>query len=299
MRVIVLGAGGMLGHDLVATAPEHVRAVALTRADLDITDRTAVAARLRELAPEVIINAAAYTAVDRAESDREATFRVNAEAVGELGSIARTLGSVVVHFSTDYVFDGEARAPYAEDAPANPINVYGASKLAGERALVDSGAEHLLIRTQWLFGLRGRSFPRTMWERATARQPTRVVNDQRGRPTFSPDLARATWVLLERGVRGLLHVANGGAATWYDVAAQVFRMAGTDSFLEPCSTAEYPTSARRPLSSILDLSRFESLGTEPLPSWQDALGRFLDQLSFKTGVPGWPASSAAKLNRGV
>jgi len=283
MRVMVLGAGGMLGHDLVATAPTGIELTALNRAQLDLTNRNALEEKVTSVRPGVIINAAAYTAVDRAESEREEAFRVNAEAVGELGRIATAVGARVVHFSTDYVFDGEATEPYAEDAPTNPINVYGASKLAGEQALAASGAEHLVIRTQWLFGLHGRSFPRTMWDRATARQRTKVVDDQRGRPTFTDDVARATWLLLQRRERGLVHTANEGTATWYQVARRVFDRAGAADLLEPCRTADYPTVARRPSSSVLDLSRFRRTTGTGFASWEDALDRVLEQLKSTKG----------------
>jgi len=162
MRAMVLGAAGLLGHDLVATAPPDMTLFPFPRADLDITDTEALAATVREVRPDVVINAAAYTAVDRAESEPEAAFRVNDAAVGELGRIAREAGARVIHFSTDYVFDGTSAEPYAEESPPNPLNVYGASKLAGETALRASGAPCLIVRTQWLFGAHGRCFPRTM-----------------------------------------------------------------------------------------------------------------------------------------
>ena len=201
MRAMILGAGGMLGHDLVSSAPEGVELHALTRAELDITDTASLAARVSDEKPDVILNTAAYTAVDRAEAERDLCFRVNAEAVGELVRIAARARARVVHFSTDYVFNGKASQPYKEDNPTDPVNAYGGSKLAGEQALRTSGADWLIVRTQWLFGIHGKSFPRTMWERASAGLETRVVNDQTGRPTYSKDLATAVWQLTERGAR--------------------------------------------------------------------------------------------------
>src|SRR2546422_626556 len=174
------------------------------RGDLDITDTEALAATVREVRPDVVINAAAYTAVDRAESEADAAFRVNGAAGGGLGRIAREAGARGIHFSTDYVFGGTPVEPYAEESPPNPLNVYGASKLAGETALRASGAPCLIVRTQWLFGAHGRCFPRTMWERATARSSSRVVSDQVGHPTCSVDLARATWSLCERELAGVI-----------------------------------------------------------------------------------------------
>ena len=226
MRVMILGAGGMLGHDLVATVPTDVDVHPFSKATLDITDSAAVEGAARHVRPDVIINAAAYTKVDQAELEPTIAFRVNAQAVGELGCVAVNTGSVLVHFSTDYVFDGISSAPYREDSNTNPLNVYGASKLAGEVAIRKSRAKHLIVRTQWLFGVHGRSFPRTMWERARANAVTNVVNDQRGRPTYTVHLARTVWALCQRGVHGLINVANAGNATWFDVATHTFSSMG-------------------------------------------------------------------------
>lgn len=276
MRALILGAGGMLGHDLIHTAPP-VDLQPLTRQQLDVTDPVTLARRVRELRPDIILNAAAYTAVDRAEAEREQAFRVNAEAVGQLGGIAAGAGARVVHFSTDYVFDGTATRPYREDSPTDPVNAYGASKLAGEEALQRSGADWLMVRTQWLFGVTGKSFPRTMWERARAEFATKVVTDQTGRPTYSPNLATAVWQLIERGASGVIHIANDGEATWFDVAARVFERAGRPELLTACSTADFPTPARRPTYSVLDTTRLaEQLGD--LPPWPDAVDRFLEDL---------------------
>lgn len=275
MRAMVLGAAGMLGHDLVATAPPGVTLLPFPRAELDITDARAVAAAVVELQPDVIINAAAYTAVDRAESEPETAFRVNGAAVGELGRIAHAAAARVIHFSTDYVFDGAAAEPYTEESPTNPLSVYGASKLAGETALNASGAQRLIIRTQWLFGLHGRCFPRTMWQRATVGTASRVVSDQVGRPTFTVDLARATWTLAAREVPGVLHVANAGVATWYDVARRVYAACDAGQLLQPCPTSEFPTPARRPTRAVLDTARSEQALGGPLPRWEEALDRFM------------------------
>ncbi|HET7039962.1 MAG TPA: dTDP-4-dehydrorhamnose reductase [Gemmatimonadales bacterium] len=285
MRAVLFGAGGMLGRDLVGTAPRGVELTPCARADADITDPAAVARALRTCRPDVVLNCAAYTSVDRAEAEPEAAWAANAEGPAVIGRTAREAAAppLVIHFSTDYVFDGAAREPYSEDSPTAPLGVYGASKLAGERALAASGAPCCVIRTQWLFGLAGRSFPRTMWERAMAGSPTRVVSDQWGRPTFTTDLARVTWQLVLHAGRELsrhrvLHVANRGVATWHDVAARVFGSVGAGPLLTACTTAEYPTPARRPRYSVLDLSRVAGLPGGTIPSWDDALRRFLASL---------------------
>ena len=275
MRVLLLGAGGMLGHDLAASAPPKVTLVSLARAQLDITRSDAVAATLAEVQPQVVINAAAYTLVDRAEAESQAALAVNGAAVGQLARLARRAKARVVHFSTDYVFDGTATLPYFEESPRHPVNAYGVSKAAGERDLQSSGAQYLLVRTQWLFGEHGTSFPRTMWERAQAGRATRVVNDQLGRPTYARDLAAAVWRLIERSACGLMHVTNHGQATWFDVAARVFARAGRPDLLTPCATADYPTKAKRPRYSVLDTERAEQALGGALPTWEDAIDRFL------------------------
>jgi dTDP-4-dehydrorhamnose reductase len=278
MRAMILGAGGMLGHDLVATAPKQVTLLPFTHAELDVTETESLAAAVAELRPDILINAAAYTAVDRAETERQLAFRVNAEAVGALGRIAAHAGARVVHYSTDYVFDGSATEPYEEGSATNPINVYGASKLAGETALQQSSADFLILRSQWLFGFTGRSFPRTMWERSNAGLLTKVVNDQTGRPTYAEDLACTTWTLIERGASDVLHVANCGHATWFEVAAHVFTRLGKPHLLSPCSSEEYSTAARRPRYSVLDTRRLERLGNL-LPAWQCAIDDLLQRLA--------------------
>jgi len=270
----------MLGRDLMATAPPalKVRSAADVRGRrLDITDGESLIAAISRARPECVVNAAAYTKVDDAEKEMDRATAVNATAVGVLGRECAERGIRVVHFGTDYVFPGNGTAPYREGDPTSPINAYGLSKLRGEQALHASGARALIVRTQWLFGKAGRSFPRTMWERATAKQPTRVVNDQVGRPTYSRDLAQWTWQVVERGVDGIIHAANAGTATWFDVAARVFARAGVRELLTPCTSAEYPTPAKRPSYSVLDTTMLER-ETGPLRTWEDALDGFLEEL---------------------
>lgn len=279
MRVLLLGAGGMLATDLAREAPPHVDLTSLSHAECDITDATALARELGRTAPELVINATAYTAVDRAEIEREVAERVNGTAVGELGELCAGRGARVLHFSTDYVFPGDATRPYREDDPVAPLNAYGASKLLGETLLARSGARYCVVRTQWLFGRNGRSFPRTMWERARAGQSTRVVADQQGRPTWTVDLARATWAVVAAGTTGILHAANRGATSWFGLAQRVFDRAGAAKLLSPCSTADYPTPAKRPAFSVLDTSRLDAIPGCAMPPWEDAVDRFLDEIA--------------------
>jgi dTDP-4-dehydrorhamnose reductase len=279
MRVLILGAAGMLGTDLVASLPSGATGVALDLADVDITDRAALAEALDRARPDVVINAAAYTVVDRAESDRARAVAVNGVAPGIIGLECERRDIRVVHYSTDYVFPGTSMTPYTESDAVAPINAYGESKLLGERALLASGARALVVRTQWLFGRSGKSFPRTMWERASAGQATRVVHDQRGRPTYTRDLAAATWQLIGLGASGILHVTNSGPdVTWFDFAREVFVRAGVESLLSPCATSDFPTRAHRPAYSVLSTARLASLLPLPLPNWRDGLERFLREI---------------------
>ncbi len=277
MIVLLLGAGGMLGRDVAASAPPGVGLVKRTHDDCDVTDVHAVAKVLEQVRPQWVINCAAYTKVDQAERDRDRALAVNGTAPGTLGVACATRGIGVLHVSSDYVFAGDRAAPWTETDAPRPVNWYGATKLAGERGLQKSGARHLIVRSQWLFGVHGASFPRTMWERARRGDPTSVVTDQQGRPTYTADLAAAMWALLGHGVTGVVHVANAGTATWYDVAARVFAAAGRSSLLTPCTTADFPTPARRPMQSVLSLEKAEGFGIV-LPPWEAAVDRFLATL---------------------
>lgn len=275
MRILLLGAKGMLARELARLAPPDANVVSMSRTDLDITARAAVVDVVRRVRPDLILNAAAYTAVDAAETDRQTALNVNGTAVGMLGEIAAETQCVIVHFSSDYVFDGTAVRAYREDDPPNPINVYGESKLLGEMLLRNSAAEHLVIRTQWLYGRCGKSFPRTMLHRAIARTPTRVVNDQFGSLTLAADLADATWRLVTAGARGTYHVVNGGVASWYDVASFIFHYVGAGEVLSPCTTLDFPRPARRPQFSALATDRAAAILSSPIRPWRDALLDYL------------------------
>lgn len=274
-RVLLLGGSGMLGTDLRDTVPASVELHAPARVDVDLIDTAAIANCLDALSPDWVINAAGYTFVDGAEQDAALAHEVNASAIGRLGRLCASCNIGIVHFSSDYVFSGTLGRPYSEtDAPA-PINVYGRTKLEGERQLLASGARTILVRTQWLFGRNGRSFPRTMRERAMAHLPTRVVCDQLGRPTYARDLAEWTWLLTRREALGTWHAANASPTTWFDVASRIFESIGASSLLAPCTSAEYPTAARRPANSTLSTTKLEAALESPLPPWTDALDRFL------------------------
>lgn len=271
----------MLGTEMCATAPIGTSVVALDVADADITDRDQVASALRNARPDWVINTAAYTAVDRAEIERETADAVNGLAPRYIAEESARLGIAIVHLSTDYVFPGTATKPYEEGDPVAPVNAYGVSKLRGEEGVLSSKAHSLVVRTQWLFGRGGPSFPRTMWERAAAGLPTSVVDDQVGRPTYAGDLAVAIWRLVERRASGIVHAASGGpAVTWFQFAREVFVRARAEALLSPCTTEEYPTPSRRPAYSVLSTHRLESLLSGPLPDWRDRLRRFLHELTL-------------------
>ena len=252
----------MLGQDIVRAAGGA--AVALTHAELDVTDAAAVR---DALAGATVINCAAYTDVDGAESDR-----VSAHAVNERGArnVAEAAGRVL-YVSTDYVFDGAKREPYVESDPTAPIQEYGRSKLAGERATAEANKDHVIVRSSWLFGAGGKNFVETILGLAGERDALRVVDDQVGCPTFTGHLAEALLTLAAGGERGVLHVAGAGSCSWFEFAREILDRAGIDSPVEPCATDAFPRPARRPAYSVLA----SELGSPALPAWQDGLDAYL------------------------
>ena len=258
MRVLLTGRHGQVGWDLERLLDE---VIATDRSTLDLSGER-IAAFVSEANPEVIINAAAYTAVDKAESEKDLAMRVNGIAPGILAEQAKRLGALLVHYSTDYVFDGEKRAAYVEDDAPNPLNVYGASKLEGEKRIRASGCRHLILRTSWVYAPRGRNFYLTM---KNAKQPLRVVDDQRGVPTSSRFLAEKTKSLIDKQAEGVLHLVPSGATTWYGFAREIL---GAKADLTPIRSSEYRTAARRPANSLLDNRKAQAL-LGPLPDWRE------------------------------
>lgn len=280
MRVLLTGAGGMLGAAVQRTAPSTVELVALRHSDLAIDDAVAVERAVARERPDWIINCAGYTQVDRAEADPDTAHRVNAVGPANLARAARQAGSRLLHISTDYVFDGRATQPYREDAPTGPLSVYGHTKLAGEQAVPRTLPDtHLIVRTQWLFGPGGSNFVATILRLARERSQVKVVHDQHGRPTYAPDLAAALWQLIACDARGMVHCANEGVATWFEVARAAIAAAGLDTAVEPCTTAELPRPATRPEFSALDCSRYETIVGSRLRTWQLALVQYVGLVS--------------------
>jgi dTDP-4-dehydrorhamnose reductase len=272
--ILLTGAGGQLGRELAAALPAHGHLIACDRARLDLAEPATIARVVHETAPSIIVNAAAYTAVDRAEREPERAFAINARAPGLLAQAALRAGALLIHVSTDYVFDGTRRTPYDETAPTSPCNVYGASKLEGERAIAASGAAALTFRTSWVYGRHGQNFLVTMQKLAATRDELRVVADQTGVPNWSRALARAIATLVSRGPAylaersGLYHLSAGGATTWYDFARAIL---GERVCVVPITTDDYPTPARRPAYAVLDASRFARTFGFALPDWKTLL----------------------------
>lgn len=279
MRALVVGAEGQLGRALVARLGADL-AWAGGRSGLDVTDAAAVERRLAEVRPEVVFNAAAWNAVDLAETRFAEALLANAAGPAHLARSARACGARLVHVSTDYVFDGAATRPYGEDDPPRPLCLYGVSKLAGEQAVAASGDEHLVVRTSAVLGTgasraKGGSFVERILARARAGQPLRVVADQVFSPTYAPDLAEALVALARRGARGLLHVTNSGSCSWHALAVAALELAGVDAPVAPIRSAELQAPARRPAYSVLSGERLAALGLPPLRPWRAALPELL------------------------
>lgn len=264
----------MLAHDLVRAKPPGVSLTALTRQELDIRDSDALDRAIDRHQAQWVFNCAGLTNVDVAEADRDAAFAVNAVAVEHMARLCGSHGTKLLHFSTDYIFDGRRSGFYCEDDAPHPLNAYGESKLAGELAVQRSGVPHLIIRTQWLFGTHGRSFVGLMCQRAVSKQRTRVVADQEACCTYTVDLAAAAWQLVH-STDGIIHVANRGKISRYALAARIFERFRAKALLEPCSAEEFGSTTRRPVNSALSIRRAEQILGHPMPYWDDALDRYL------------------------
>lgn len=290
MNILLTGANGQVGWELRRTLATLGRVVAVDSKAMDLTDPDAIRRVVADATPRVIVNPAAYTAVDKAESEPDRARAVNAEAPGLLAEAAARSGALLVHYSTDYVFDGRGETPWREDAPTGPLNVYGATKLAGEQAIAASGCRHLIFRTSWVYGTRGANFLLTMRRLMRERPELKIVDDQMGAPTWCRSLAEATAQVLAqvtspaRGADkpepwGVYHMTNGGQTSWYGFARAILDLEGleTPPRLVPIPSSDYPTPARRPLNSRLDNGKLERVFGLRLPDWQDALKLCLDR----------------------
>jgi len=273
-RWLVTGAGGQLGSDLVDLLQRSgAEVVGLARAELDITDADAVLAACERFHPDVVINAAAYTAVDAAESDPTTAFAVNAEGAGHVAAATAKLGARLVHVSTDYVFAGDATSPYDEEAPVAPRSVYGRSKAAGERAVLEAHPGAYVVRTAWVYGAVGQNFVKTMARLEREKETVTVVDDQRGSPTWSRDLADALITLARSDAPpGVYHCTNAGETTWFGFARAIFEELGADpTRVRPTTTAAFPRPAPRPAYSVLGHRRWQQAGLPAMRPWRDAL----------------------------
>jgi dTDP-4-dehydrorhamnose reductase len=298
MKILLTGKNGQLGFELQRALAPLGELVAVGQSDCDLADAAALRALVRAVAPDVIVNPAAYTAVDKAESDQSTAFAVNAEAPRILGEEGARLGALVLHYSTDYVFDGRKDGAYHEDDTPDPQSVYGRSKLDGEQALAAANARHLILRTSWVVGAHGGNFAKTMLRLAAERDHLKVVADQIGAPTSAALLADLSAQLVRQHARegaggvpggfpyGIYHIAAAGETTWYDYARFVIGeaiaagkpMQATPDAIAPLTTEQYPTPARRPLNSRLDTHRFRTTFGLRLPPWQDGVRHVLQQI---------------------
>lgn len=285
MRCLVIGAGGQLGRALLATSPAEADVVAPARSDCDLTNDDQIEHWLNEVRPSIVLNAAAYTAVDAAESDEANARLINATGVGRLAEAAKRYGARLVHVSTDFVFDGETSRPYAPDDEPSPVNIYGRTKRDGEVAILDSGADALIVRTAWVYFERGRNFVHTMLRLMSERDEVRVVLDQIGTPTYARNLARALWTMAQKPVSGIYHVTDSGVASWYDFAVAIREEATAGGLIAnaarivPISTADYPRPARRPRFSVLDNSNTWSALGATGQHWREALREMLMRIN--------------------
>jgi dTDP-4-dehydrorhamnose reductase len=294
VKLLVTGANGQVGCELRQSLAPLGEVIALDRAACDLARPAEVARILRAATPDIIVNAAAYTAVDRAEQEEELATLINGTAVGEIAQAARQLGALLIHYSTDYVFDGRKDAPYAEDDVPSPISAYGRSKLAGERAIAQCGGRYLIVRTSWIYAARGHNFLKTVLRLARERDELRIVDDQIGAPTWARDLAAATAVMTRQARQeiarddfesGLFHVTGSGATSWFIFAQAAVKQAEQSGLLArkskivPIASSEYPVAATRPKNSRLSGARVRNRFRIALPEWEQSLAVCMRELS--------------------
>jgi dTDP-4-dehydrorhamnose reductase len=280
MKILLTGATGQVGYELERSLQGLGQVVALDRSRMDLADLDQVRSVIRAVRPNLIVNPAAYTAVDKAESEPELARRINAEAPGVMAEEAKRLGAAMVHYSTDYVFDGAQQGAWREDDPTGPINVYGQTKLEGEQAIAAAGIDHLILRTSWVYGMRGKNFLLTMLRLGKEREELRVVSDQFGAPTWSRTIADSTALLLAQARTegsgwwqangGIYHLSSQGRTSWCGFTEAIVGAAGLSCKVVPITSAEYPVPARRPANSVLDSSKLRARLCD-LPDWEQAL----------------------------
>jgi len=288
--IVIIGANGMLAQKVVETADPADRLILLDLPEFDITDRAAVLRKMGEIRPDVIINCAAYTQVDKCETEEALAFKVNGEGPGFLAEAVKMCGALLVHISTDYVFSGDSDIPYREEDQVGPLSVYGQSKLKGEQAIIASGLErYFILRTSWLYGPGGPNFVETILRLAAEREELRIVADQIGSPTYTGDLARAIYVLLQKtedggaSLFGIYHFSNAGHCSWYDFASEIVTRAKSIGIalkvqeIKPIATADYPLPAVRPVNSVFNKLKYQTVADVKIPQWQESLQIYLEE----------------------
>ena len=279
LRAVVIGRQGQLARALAELSGDNVAVTCIGRPQLDLAQPESIAAALQALPADIVINAAAYTAVDRAESEADLAFAINRDGAAAVAAACANRKLPLIHLSTDYVFDGAKVGAWRETDACHPQSVYGASKLAGEQAVQAAWPAAIILRTAWLHSPFGNNFVRTMLRLSGERDRLRVVADQRGSPSYAPDIAAAIVALAKQGgPGGIFHLAGAGAATWYEVAVQTMRAAGRSIPVDAITTAEYPTPAKRPANSVLDTTKIASVHGIRLPPWQDGVQRCVARL---------------------
>lgn len=281
MRFFVAGARGMLAADLIPILENMGEVSCGSRPDFDISDPEKVNKSLKACMPDIVINCAAYTAVDKAETDEEMAFAVNARGPEVLAKASKEIGAKLIHISTDFVFDGKGNMPYVESDQTNPICVYGASKLAGETSIIKNTDNYLIVRTSWLYGKNGGNFVKTILRLASEREELGIVYDQTGTPTYTKDLAEGIVNLIKNKASGIYNFSNEGVCSWYDFAREIVDIEegmGKKHKLKrlnPILTKDYPTPAKRPAYSVLNKSRYKETTSQDIPHWKDGLKRYL------------------------
>jgi dTDP-4-dehydrorhamnose reductase len=277
-KILVTGANGQLGWELgqLAAAYPAFEFVLVDRSQLDLSHPDGFEEMITKIAPDCIINTAAYTAVDKSETEKELAYTVNATAVQTLARISKKLAIPFITYSTDYVFDGEATSPYLPTTNVDPVNYYGSTKADGEALAIAEYEQTIVIRTSWVFSTHGNNFVKTMLRLMKEKESLNIVADQKGRPTYARDLAKATMQMVQlldagQSIKGIFHYANQGETTWFDFAAKIKAIAGLSCTLHPIDSAAFPTPAKRPKYSVLSTQKIESLLTAPIPNWEDAL----------------------------
>jgi dTDP-4-dehydrorhamnose reductase len=285
--ILVTGANGQLGWELGQLAANYpaFKFVFIDRSQLDLSYPESFEKIIQNITPDCIINTAAYTAVDKSETEKEFAFTVNATAVQELARISKELAIPFITYSTDYVFDGEATQPYPISTKVDPINYYGSTKAAGEKMAMEVNENTIIIRTSWVFSSHGNNFVKTMMRLMKERPNLNIVADQKGRPTYAKDLAITTMKMIQainagKTIKGVYHFANMGETTWYDFADKIKAIAGLDCVLNPVETKDFPTPAKRPSYSVLDTSKIEQDLAIDIRHWEDALTDCIDHINF-------------------